>query len=55
MQRLFAAEPLLDVDAHELADELLGLVADVVPVGGVELELACVKKRERTHVTDSGV
>ncbi len=46
LERLLAAEPLLDVDAHELPDELLGLLADVVPVRGVELELAWKKKKK---------
>jgi hypothetical protein len=39
-ERLLAAESLLDVDAHEVADELLRLLADLVPVRRVELELA---------------
>ena len=38
---LLAAEALLDVDAHELADELLGVLAYVVPVGRVELKFSC--------------
>lgn len=37
-QRLFTRVALLDVDAHEPADEVLGRVADVVPVRRVELE-----------------
>ncbi len=37
-KRLLATKSLLDVDAHELADELLGLITDVIPVWRVELE-----------------
>ena len=37
---LLAGEPLVHVDAHELPDEVLRLLADVVPVRGVELEFA---------------
>ena len=38
---LLAGEPLVHVDAHELPDEVFRLLADVVPVRGVELEFAC--------------
>ena len=37
---LLACEPVLHVDTHQAADEVLGLLGDVVPVGGVKLELA---------------
>ena len=50
-ERLLAAEPLLDVDAHEPADELLCVVADVVPVRGVELKLACKEIETDFYVT----
>ena len=36
---LLASESVLHVDAHEAPDEVLGLLADVVPVGRVKLKL----------------
>ena len=47
-----AGQSVVHVDAHQGPDEVLGLLADVVPVGGVELELSCeivsrVRERER--------
>ena len=38
-----AGQSVLDVDTHERADEVFCFFADVVPVGGVELELSCEK------------
>lgn len=38
---LFAGVSFLDIDAHELADEILGRVADVVPVRRVEFKVTC--------------
>ena len=37
---ILAGESVLDIDTHEGADEVLGLLTDVVPVGGVELKLS---------------
>ena len=37
----FAAKSLFYVDTHELADEFLGFIADIVPVGRVELKFSC--------------
>ena len=36
-----AGQSVVHVDAHQGPDEVLGLLADVVPVGGVELKLSC--------------
>ena len=41
LQGRLAGQPVVHVDAHQGPDEVLGLLADVVPVGGVELELSC--------------
>jgi len=38
---LFASIPLIHVYTHQHSNEVLRGVADVVPVGGVELKLAC--------------
>ena len=38
---LLASEPVLHIDTHQASDEVLRLLGDVVPVGGVKLELAC--------------
>ena len=38
-----AGQSVVHVDAHQGPDEVLGLLADVVPVGGVELKLSCGK------------
>ena len=35
-----AGQPVLHVDTHQAADEVLGLLGDVVPVRRVELKLA---------------
>ena len=40
---LLACESLLDVDAHEVPDEVFGVLADVVPVRGVKLKLTFIK------------
>ena len=34
------SEPLFYIDTHEVSDEVLGLLADVIPVGAVELKLS---------------
>ena len=41
LQGSLAGEPVVHVDAHQGPDEVLGLLTDVVPVGGVELKLSC--------------
>ena len=41
LQGGLAGQPVLHVDAHQGPDEVLGLLADVVPVGGVKLKLSC--------------
>ena len=35
-----AGQSHLHVDAHERPDEVLGLLTDIVPVGGVELKFS---------------
>lgn len=42
-----ACVALVDVDAHEPADEILGRVANIVPVRGIELEFTCHGKSRR--------
>ena len=37
---LLASEPVLHIDAHQASDEVLRLLGDVIPVGGVKLKLA---------------
>ena len=37
---LLASEPVLHVDTHETPDEVLGLLADVVPVWRVKLKFS---------------
>ena len=44
---ILAGESVLNVDTHEGADEVLGLLADVVPVGGVKLKLPCRKRSQK--------
>ena len=41
ISHILACEPVLHVDTHQAPDEVLRLLGDVVPVGGVKLELAC--------------
>ena len=41
LQGSLAGEPVVHVDAHQGPDEVLSLLTDVVPVGGVELKLSC--------------
>ena len=43
LQGSLAGQTVLHVDAHQRPDEVLRLLADVVPVGGVELKLSCAK------------
>ena len=46
MLKSFAArEALVDVDAHQPTDEILGRVANIVPVRGIEFEFTCHAKR----------
>ena len=41
VQGSLAGQPVLHVYAHQRPDEVLRLLTDVVPVGGVELKLSC--------------
>ena len=41
ISHILACEPVLHVDTHQAPDEVLSLLRDVVPVGGVKLKLAC--------------
>ncbi len=50
LESILTAQSLVDVDAHETPNEFLGFVADVVPVGRVELELAFEDLREEIRV-----
>ena len=43
VQGSLAGQAVLHVDAHQGPDEVLRLLADVVPVGRVELKLSCEK------------
>jgi len=43
LQGGLAGQPVVNIDAHQGPDEVLRLLADVVPVGGVELKLSCEK------------
>ena len=41
LQGSLACQADVDIDAHQGPDEVLRLLADVIPVGGVELKLSC--------------
>lgn len=49
-QRMLARIPLLDADAHQMPDEVLGRLADLVPVRCVELEVAFQYLRKQIGV-----
>lgn len=49
-QRLFTRITLMYTDTHEIADEILGRIADLVPVRAVKLELALENLRKQVRI-----
>ena len=53
LEGLSACKPLLHIYTHKLANKILSRVTDVVPVRGIEFELAWWEKNKMAYFTQS--